>query len=99
MEIKVEFNASVLCISPTGRLDTKTSPMLSESIEKNVTSEVQELVIDLAGLEYMSSAGIRVILAADRKMQGHGKFRLAHVSEEIREILDTTGVSDYLVIE
>jgi len=73
-----------------GRLDTLTSPQLEGEIN-NIIAEAKKLVLDLAKLDYISSAGLRVLLGAAQQMDGKGEMVLIHVSEAIREIFDVTG--------
>lgn len=76
-----------------------TSPLLEAELKRSVTDEVTELVFDLKELEYMSSAGIRVLMAADKVMRTQGEMRLIHLNEDIMEILDITGLLDVLTVE
>ena len=81
-----------------GRLDTLTSPRLEGEIN-NVVGEAKKLVLDLAKLDYISSAGLRVLLGAAQQMDGKGEMVLIHVSEAIREIFDVTGFIQVFNIE
>ena len=81
-----------------GRLDTTTAPELEKVVKEELTG-VTELVFDLSGLEYISSAGLRVLLAAQKTMSRQGTMKLINVNEIIMEIFEITGFSDILTIE
>lgn len=81
-----------------GRLDTVTAPDLEKAFKESLDG-VTELELDFAGLEYISSAGLRVLLAAQKVMNKQGEMRLIHVNETIMEIFEVTGFSDILTIE
>lgn len=81
-----------------GRLDTTTAPQLEAEVKGALTG-VTELVLDFAQLEYLSSAGLRVILAAQKIMNKQGKMVIRHVNETIMEVFEVTGFSDILTIE
>ncbi len=81
-----------------GRLDTTTSPQLQEDLEKSLDS-IEELVLNFEKLEYISSAGLRVLLVAQKTMTKQGKMKVTNVNESIMEIFDVTGFSDILTIE
>lgn len=81
-----------------GRLDTLTSPQLEGEIN-NIIGEAKKLVLDLAKLDYISSAGLRVLLGAAQQMNGKGEMTLIHVSEAIHEIFDITGFIQVFNIE
>lgn len=81
-----------------GRLDTTTAPQLEEVV-KNELDGKETLVYDLAKLEYISSAGLRVLLSSQKKMNSQGTMTVKNVSEEVNEIFDVTGFSDILNIE
>ena len=98
MNINLVKENDVLTIALEGRLDTNTSPSLEEEIN-NMPSEVKELVLDLKGLEYISSAGLRVILSAQKKMNKIGSMKVINVCDSIMEIFEITGFVDILVIE
>ena len=82
----------------SGRLDTVTAPQLEAELEK-ILSNSDTLVLDMANLEYISSAGLRVILKAQKAMNTKGTMKLIHVGESIMEVFDITGFSDFLNIE
>ena len=89
---------SKLDIVLEGRLDTTTAPQLEQEINAEI-QDVTELTFDFAALEYISSAGLRVLLSAQKKMNKQGKMVIRNVSEEIDEIFNVTGFSDILTIE
>ncbi len=81
-----------------GRLDTSTAPQLEEAINRDI-EKITDLSFDFANLEYISSAGLRVILYTQKVMNKQGKMIIKNVSEEVMEIFDVTGFSDILTIE
>lgn len=87
-----------LMLSLKGRLDTTTAPNL-EAILKEEIEEAEVLVFDFASLEYLSSAGLRVLLTAQKIMNKQGKMSIRNVNETIMEIFEVTGFSDILSIE
>ena len=98
MTIEIKRTDATAVLEISGRLDTSTAPALDKTIREDI-SETTALTLDLKGLEYISSAGLRVLLTAQKRMQAPGSMRLIHVGEEVMEILDMTGFSDVLVIE
>ncbi len=98
MTIDKQINGSELTLSLTGRLDTTTAPELEAVIKENITG-VTNLVIDFAGLEYLSSAGLRVILSAQKTMNKQGEMVIRNVNETINEVFEITGFIDILTIE
>lgn len=99
MNITTEKNQEALTILLEGRLDTTTSPQLEAELERAITAEVQTLIFDFENLEYMSSAGIRVVMATEEMMSSRGGMKLTHVNDEIMEIFEMTGLVDILLIE
>lgn len=81
-----------------GRLDTVTAPELEKELKETLDG-VNELSLDFEKLEYISSAGLRVLLSAQRVMSKQGEMKLSHVNETIMEILEVTGFADILTIE
>ena len=81
-----------------GRLDTVTAPELEKEL-KGALDGVSELTLDFAGLEYISSAGLRVLLAAQKNMSCKGKMKIRNVNETVMEIFEVTGFSDFLTLE
>ena len=98
MIIDKQLNGSELTLSLTGRLDTTTAPELEAVIKENITG-VTNLVMDFAGLEYLSSAGLRVILSAQKIMNKQGEMVIRNVNETINEVFEITGFIDILTIE
>jgi anti-sigma B factor antagonist len=92
----VEGTKTQLKIS--GRLDTSTAPELETTIDACI-SGVEELIIDFEGLEYVSSAGLRVILKAQKIMNKQGSMKIINVNDTIMEVFDITGFADVLTIE
>lgn len=88
---------STLTVSLAGRLDTTTAPALEQELKASLDG-VSELVIDMSALEYISSAGLRVLLSAQKLMNKQGQMKVVHVSETIMEIFEVTGFSDILTI-
>lgn len=98
MTIEKTLNGSELIVNLTGRLDTTTAPELETELKQSVDG-VEKLVLDFAALEYLSSAGLRVLLAAQKIMNKQGKMIIKNVNETIAEIFEVTGFSDVLTIE
>ena len=98
MEIKKVKNGVELNLAVEGRLDTTTAPQLEAELKQNI-SGVETLVLDFANLEYLSSAGLRVLLAAQKVMNKQGEMIIRNVNETIAEIFEITGFSDILTIE
>lgn len=98
LNIEKKANASQLTVMLTGRLDTTTAPELEKELKASLDG-VTELVIDMAALEYISSAGLRVLLSAQKIMNKQGEMKVVHVNETIQEIFEVTGFSDILTIE
>ena len=96
IEIVKGKEETVLMIS--GRLDTNTAPVLEKTIREDIR-ENATLVLDMKELEYISSAGLRVLLGAQKKMQKIGSMKVMHVCPEVMEVLEMTGFADILVIE
>ena len=96
MKIDLTKEGKQLTILLEGRLDSFTAPELDAVIDKEV-NDIDELVLDLENLEYISSAGLRVVLKA-QKMLGAGKMTVVHVNEVIMEVFDITGFVDILTI-
>ena len=97
MTINKESNGNEQVISLEGRLDTTTAPQLDEEIKS--LDGVEKLVFNLEKLEYISSAGLRVLLSAQKIMNKQGSMVVKNVSEEVKEIFEVTGFSDILTIE
>lgn len=91
-------NGSELLIAVDGRIDTNTAPQLETEI-KNQLEGINTLVFDLEKLQYISSAGLRVLLSTQKVMMKQGKMILKKVPSEIMDIFEVTGFSDILTIE
>ena len=98
MTIEIKKNAAETIIEIVGRLDTITAPSLDKTINEDI-GDTKELVLDMKGLEYISSAGLRVLLGAQTKMQKSGSMKVINVCEEVMEVFEMTGFADILVIE
>lgn len=98
MKIEKIQNGNNLIVALEGRLDTTTAPQLEEEL-KNSLEGVTDLVIDLGKLEYISSAGLRVLLSAFKTMRSKGKMKVTNANELVKEVFDVTGFSDFLPIE
>ena len=98
MKIEKNLNDSKLLIALEGRLDTMTVPQLEQEI-KSIPDTVTELIVDLAGTEYISSSGLRVLLSAYKVMRSRGGMKITNANELLKEIFDVTGFSDFLSIE
>ncbi len=98
LNIEKKTNESELTVALTGRLDTTTAPDL-EAVIKESLDGVTSFEIDMEALEYVSSAGLRVLLSAQKVMNKQGEMKVTHVSETIMEIFEVTGFSDILTIE
>lgn len=98
MNIEKIVDGKKLTIVLTGRMDTTTAPELDAELKQSVSS-IEELVLDFAGLEYLSSAGLRVLLAAQKVMNRQGSMVVKNVNETIMEIFEVTGFVDVLTIE
>ena len=98
MEIKKEKNGVALTVSLIGRLDAVTSPELDKDL-KNSLEGVKELIFDLAQLDYIASAGLRILLKYQKLMDKAGNYmKIKNVKVEVKEVLDMTGFSDFLHI-
>ena len=98
MTIEKNLNGTELTITIAGRLDTVTAPQLEAEFKGNING-VEKLVLDFAELEYLSSAGLRVILAAQKVMNKQGEMIIKNVNDTINEIFEVTGFIDILTIE
>ena len=98
LEISKKTENTVLEVALKGRLDTSTSPELEQFLKDNLTG-VTELVIDLSDLEYISSAGLRVLMIAHRVVGEDGKIRVIHAKDVIRTVLEMTGFAGILTIQ
>ena len=98
MTIEKNLNNACATLKIIGRLDTTTAPELEKTVEE-CEAEMNELVMDCSQLEYVSSAGLRVILKAQKLMSQRNGMKLIHVNDTIMEVLDITGFTDILTIE
>ncbi|WP_407446770.1 STAS domain-containing protein [Fibrobacter sp.] len=99
MEIKKSsLSNGQLTINVSGRLDTNSAPECSKFFSESIEG-VTDLTIDFDGLEYISSAGLRVILSTQKIMDVQGKMKVIHVAPIVMEVLDITGFTDILTIE
>ena len=98
MTIEIKRNAEETTIELVGRLDTTTAPALDKTISEDL-GDTKSLVLNVKGLEYISSAGLRVLLGAQKKMQKIGSMKVTNVREEVMEVFEMTGFADILVIE
>lgn len=98
MTIETKANGSALEIRLAGRLDTTTAPQLEENL-KNMDPAVTDLTMDFSALDYISSAGLRVLLACQKNMNKKGSMVIKHVNESIMEVFEITGFVDILTIE
>lgn len=98
MNIEKITNDNILTVKVSGGLDTTTAPELEAELNKCLPG-VTDLILDFDGLEYISSAGLRVVLQAQKTMENQGSMKVVHVNEEIMEVFDITGFIDILTIE
>jgi anti-sigma B factor antagonist len=98
MTIEIKRNAEETIIELAGRLDTITAPALDKTISDDI-GDTKNLVLNLKNLEYITSAGLRVLLSAQKKMQKIGSMKVTNVCEEVMEVFEMTGFADILVIE
>lgn len=98
MEISKNIEGVKMVFSLSGRLDTVTSPQL-EAQASEIPDNITNLKIDITSLEYISSAGLRVLLMLSKKMQNKGSFAICNINDTIKEVFDVTGFSDILTIE
>ena len=98
MIIEKNLNGTELTVTITGRLDTTTAPQLEAELKQSVNG-VEKLVLDFAALEYLSSAGLRVLLSAQKVMNKQGEMIIKNVNGTINEIFEVTGFIDILTIE
>lgn len=97
MEIKKEQNGNALTLKIIGRLDAGSAPELSKELTTSLNG-VTDLTFDLAELKYVASAGLRVLLVAQKRMNKQGTMKLINVNETVMEVLDMTGFSNLMTI-
>ena len=98
MTMEIKRNGQETTIEIVGRLDTNTAPVLEKTITEDL-GDTKSLVLDIKGLEYISSAGLRVLLGAQQKMQKIGSMKVTNVCEAVMDVFEMTGFADILVIE
>ena len=98
MNINIEKENGITVMKIEGRLDTTTAPELEKAIN-NEDEALKNLVLDFKGVDYISSAGLRVLLTAQKKMNVQGQMELNNVSEAVMDIFEMTGFADILVIK
>ena len=98
MTINTEINVNKAKLALDGRLNTTTAPVLEAAVNE-LPAEITELVLDMEKVAYISSAGLRVLLAAQKLMNKKGTMVLTGVCEEVMEVFEMTGFADILVIE
>ena len=97
MTIEIKKTAEETIIEVVGRLDTITAPALDKTINEDL-GDTKHLVLDLKAMEYISSAGLRVLLTAQKKMQKIGSMKVMNVCEDVMEVFEMTGFADVLEI-
>ena len=98
MTIEKILNGESAILVVAGRLDTQTAPELEKELD-GVVLDIKELTFDMTGLEYVSSAGLRVILKSQKIMNTQGSMKIINVNDTIMEVFDITGFADVLTIE
>jgi anti-sigma B factor antagonist len=98
MTIEIKRNAEETIIELEGRLDTTTAPALDKTISNDI-EDTKKLILDFKKLEYISSAGLRVLLGAQKKMLQSGAMKVTNVGETVMEVFEMTGFADILNIE
>lgn len=98
MNIEMTQDGSALTVALEGRLDTRTAPELDAAMKGSIDG-ITELTFDLADLEYISSAGLRVLLSSQKAMNKQGSMTVKNVNEPVMDIFEVTGFSDILTIE
>ena len=98
MTIEIKRSAEDTIVEIVGRLDTTTAPVLDKTINNDL-GDTKNLVLNIKGLEYISSAGLRVLLSAQKKMQKIGSMKVTNVSEAVMEVFEMTGFADILSID
>ena len=98
MTINLEKKNATVTLKVDGRLDTTTAPLLEKTVHEECAT-AKELVLDFEKLDYISSAGLRVLLGAQKKMNKQGSMKVIHVCAAVLDVLEMTGFADLLVIE
>lgn len=97
MEIKKSADGSVMTVYLSGRVDAVNALELDKEFS-TILNGIEDLTLDLAGLEYISSAGLRMLLKLQKRMDAQGAMRILNIRENVREVLDMTGFSNFLTI-
>jgi anti-sigma B factor antagonist len=98
MTIDIKKSQEQTILEIVGRVDTITAPALEKTINEDI-GDAKHLILDVKGMEYISSAGLRVLLGAQKKMQKLGSMKVIHVCEAVMEVFEMTGFTDILCIE
>ena len=98
MMIEIKKNVENTTVEIVGRLDTTTAPSLEKTLKEDM-GETKNLILDLKALEYISSAGLRVLLSAQKKMNQIGSMKVINVCDSVMEVFEITGFADILTIE
>ena len=98
MTIEMKRSEQEVVVEVAGRLDTITAPTLEKKLNENIQDK-DALILDFKALEYVSSAGLRILLAAQKRMQKRGSMKVRNVCEEIMDVFEMTGFADILTIE
>lgn len=99
MEVKFNKQDSSLTVAISGNIDTVTAPELDSKLQENI-SDVKDLVLDFAAVDYISSAGLRVILMANQQMEDvDGNLTIKNVNEDVRDVFEMTGFDSLLNLE
>ena len=98
MTIEIRKSSAETVIEIAGRIDTTTAPALEKAIREDI-GDAKNLVLDMKAVQYISSAGLRVLLGAQKKMQKIGSMKVINVCEAVMEVFEMTGFADILVIE
>ena len=99
MEVKFNKQDSSLTVTISGNIDTVTAPELDSKLQENI-SDIKDLVLDFAAVDYISSAGLRVILMANQQMEDvDGNLTIKNVNEDVRDVFEMTGFDSLLNLE
>ena len=98
MTIEIKVNGDTTTLAVAGRLDTTTAPTLDKTINEEIQTP-KHLILDIKDVSYISSAGLRVLLGAQKKMQKIGTMKVVNVCAEVMDVFEMTGFADILVIE
>ncbi len=96
MEVAIDKNGEILTFFVSGRLDTSTAPKLEADLNAQLTDDIRKVVFDFDKLEYISSAGLRIVIIAVHKLKGKGEVRVANLNDEVREVFEITGLLNVL---